>query len=115
ARKSFESEFRLSRVFRRAFFDEGGGLAIIDAARRSDAALALVSAVLGGMNEHDVSLPGLFRRWWRARSEVRRDPRAARREGRVPAPCPPGCGCDRPGAVGSEPDGERTAGASCAA
>ena len=71
-----------------AILERGAAVRMIGAAaRRSDGVMALLGACLDALNEHDLSLLGLARRWRRVRRRIRADREDMVRGRRTPEPC----------------------------
>ena len=87
ARSVLEREFRVSRWARKALFDRRLGTRLVRRGMEADWAYALGAAVANATNEHDPGLFRLLRRAWAAHRHVRRNPDAANRGARHPAPC----------------------------
>ncbi len=100
ARRAFEREFRVSRVLRRLVFEGESTSRVLEAARHSSAAHALVATIADAVNEHDTSPLSLMSRWWRARRAARAEDLRVQSGARVAAPCG-GCDC------GSSPSVDR--------
>lgn len=88
ARRAFDREFHVSRAARHILLERGAAVRMIGAAaRRSDGVMALLGACLDALNEHDLSLLGLARRWRRVRRRIRADREDMVRGRRTPEPC----------------------------